>query len=244
MFAHLYVVGNLYEVVEFHPFADDGRAHGGAVDGGVGTYLDIIFENHVAYLGNLGIFAVGLRSEPETVGSDDNACVQGAVVADYAAVIDFHTRVEGDVVADGDVVAHIYLRVYLDILSQFYPLANVGKGSQINVVGECNRCGYIVGLFDSLLGRERGIHQVEQHGQAGIGVVYLDERGLDGMLGLELAMYQHNAGMSLVDIMRVFGIGQEGECPRGAFFDFGEVAHLDRGIAHQLTMQKICYLLC
>ena len=54
---HIAVVGNLYEVVQFHTGTDVGAAHRGAVHTGIGADFHIVFDGDDT---NLGYFLVAL----------------------------------------------------------------------------------------------------------------------------------------------------------------------------------------
>ena len=61
---------NLAEVVDFHAVAYDGGLHLGLVDGGTGSDLHIVADNHIADVLDLLPGAVRLRRISESVRAD------------------------------------------------------------------------------------------------------------------------------------------------------------------------------
>ena len=45
--ADLYIMGNLYQVVQLYPLADDGGTHGCTVDSSIGTNFHLVFNDHI-----------------------------------------------------------------------------------------------------------------------------------------------------------------------------------------------------
>jgi hypothetical protein len=67
------VVADLDLVVDFHTFFDDGVINRAAVDGRARANVDIISYPHPAELRDHDQVAVFIRSESETIGTDDAA---------------------------------------------------------------------------------------------------------------------------------------------------------------------------
>ena len=100
------VVADLDLVVEFDAVADDGVAHGAAVDGGAGADFDVIANAHAAQLGDRQPAAV-FEVVAEAAFADDGvgeylharagggACEQARACADVAVCADAHAG--GDV---------------------------------------------------------------------------------------------------------------------------------------------------
>ena len=49
----LHIVGDLHQIIDLTPLADNGASEAGAVDGGIGSDLDVITDLNNAGLGNL-----------------------------------------------------------------------------------------------------------------------------------------------------------------------------------------------
>ena len=124
-------MGYLAEVVDFCPAVDDGGAHGGTVDAGVGANLDIVLNHHVTNLVNLAVGAVVRGGKAEAVGTHHHAGVEDAVVAHLAFAVDFHSGIEDGVVAYLAVVAHIHLGVYLNVVAYLCMAADKGKVAHV-----------------------------------------------------------------------------------------------------------------
>jgi hypothetical protein len=92
-------VGDLNQVVEFHPFPDNGRSHYSSVDSGIGAYFDLLLQYYVPDLGDFVIDPL-LLAESETVGANYCSCMEDAVVADYATVIYLYSGIYGNVITD------------------------------------------------------------------------------------------------------------------------------------------------
>ena len=226
---HFDIVGHLAEVVDLDALAHDGRAHCGAVDRRVGADLHIVFEHHVAQLGNLAIAAVFLRSEAEAVGADHHSGVQDASVPDHAVVADAHARIEDTVLPYFHAGAQIDLRV--DICTLPY-LCGKGDGATQGKPG--------TEPVTTLARSAHPVEEVEQDGYRRIGVVHPDERGGYRFFGFERLVDQQDAGFRIVDVMLVFGIGQETDISPPGLLDAGRARDHGRGVAHNLAAEKVC----
>ena len=144
--AHFAVVSNLDEVVNLCVLAHSCRSHHGAVDGAVGAYLHVVFDHHIAYLRDFPVDSVGVGLEAEPVSANHGSCVQDAVVAYPAVVIDLHAVVQRAVVAQTDVLAQIGVRVNLCSFAQAYAFGDVGVCADICAGGREFTAG--AGLYE------------------------------------------------------------------------------------------------
>ena len=128
-------MGNLHEVVEFHALSYRGRAHRGAVHARVGTYLNVVFNGHNAYLRNL-VVLIGFRiwREAEAVGANDRAGMQHDIVADMAAVVNAHVWVEKAVGANLDTFHDGDVGVDLAAISNLHAIGYISESTDIAVV--------------------------------------------------------------------------------------------------------------
>ena len=108
------------------------RAHRSPVDSGVGAYFYIVFNYHIADLGNLQITAVLFRGKSKAVASHNNSRMENAILADNAPLVYFNTCVKSRVVSNNNTVANIALRVYFYVLSYFGILADIRECTKIN----------------------------------------------------------------------------------------------------------------
>ena len=103
------IVGDLAEIVNFGTAVDDGGAHGGTIDAGIGTDFDIVLDDYITYLVNLAIGTIALGGKSEAIGTDDDTCMKDAVVADVAFTINLYAGIEDYVVTHDTVVTDIDL---------------------------------------------------------------------------------------------------------------------------------------
>src|SRR5687768_5124661 len=65
--AYLYIMGYLYQVIEFGARFNERRTDGGAVDGGVSTNLHKIFHDYIANLRYFFKAAICLRRKTKSI---------------------------------------------------------------------------------------------------------------------------------------------------------------------------------
>ena len=132
-------MGNLAEIVNLGTAVDDGGAHGGAVDAGVGTNLHIVLDDHIAYLVNLVVGAVARGGKAEAVGTHHHAGMEDAPVANGALAVNLYARIQDSVVAHMAVVAHIHLRVNLHVVADDGVAPYHGEGTDIAALAYASR---------------------------------------------------------------------------------------------------------
>ena len=93
MFADDDIVSDLNEVVDFGAFADDGFTEAGAVEGSVGTDLNVVVDDNAADLGDFFVTSLH-KLVAETIGADDSASMQEHAVTQHAFGGDFGSRLE------------------------------------------------------------------------------------------------------------------------------------------------------
>jgi hypothetical protein len=79
-------VGNHTEVIDFCAFFNDRFAEGGAVNSGIGSYADVVFNAHNAQLWDAMIVAMLVWRKAKTLRTNDCACLDGGVFANDTAV--------------------------------------------------------------------------------------------------------------------------------------------------------------
>ena len=129
---------HLNEVVEFHSLSDDGAAHGGSVDTGVGTNLHVVLNDDDTYLRNL-VIALGIGCEAEAVGTDDTSGVYGHVIANLASLIDGDVGVEETAFAHLHPVADDGMGIDLASLAHHGTFTYNSKGTDIHIIGHLCR---------------------------------------------------------------------------------------------------------
>lgn len=139
--AYIAVVGYLHKVVELHAAAHYGRAHDGAVNAGVGTYLYIVLYNGIAYLGNL-LVALSRGSKAKTVGTNAASTVKNYVSAHYAVMIYRHVGIENRALADLGIFLHYDVGIELSTIAYHYAFAHIDERSYIDILAYGGTLGY------------------------------------------------------------------------------------------------------
>ena len=80
VFAHLHIVGYLYEIVQLDALVYYGTSHCRAVNAGVSANLNVVLDGNDTYLRYL-VVSVLVRCEPESVGADNTSCMYCDTVA-------------------------------------------------------------------------------------------------------------------------------------------------------------------
>ena len=155
-----------------------------------------------------------------------------AAASDLAAVIYLDARIEHRALAHLAAVADVCLGIYLGPGANHGPGADICERADVCIVGNLDPGSDERRLLDAALvdSGHLGDH-VEQMGNGGIRVVDTYHRGLDGMLGHEVATHQHHRRRGVIDVMGVFGICQKRQGAGVPLLDLGEGADGDVGIA-------------
>jgi hypothetical protein len=205
------IVGDLAEIVNFGTAVDDGGAHGGTIDAGVGTDFDIVLDNNITYLVDFAVGAIALGGKSKAIGTDDDTCMEDAVVADVAFTINLYAGVEDYVVTHDTVVTDIDLGVDLDIVANDSVATDYGEGTDIAVLTQAGGAVDAAAEGTSAFGAVGGIEHVQHLCDAEIGVVHPDERGVDGVFKHHIAADKDGRGFALIDVMGIFRVGQKGD---------------------------------
>ena len=124
-------MGYLYQIVELGSAGDVCAAHHRSVDCCIGAYFNIVGKLHNAELLDFVIYAIGIRSEAEAIGTEYGTGVDHAAGTDFCSVIYFRTGIDHGIVTDSDAVADICLRINLHILAELHSAADIGERSDI-----------------------------------------------------------------------------------------------------------------
>lgn len=136
--AHLDIMSNLAEIVDFHAVVDDGGADLGLVYAGIGSYFHIVAYYDIAGVLDFAVSPVLKRSKAETVRTYYSIGVNDDVVADFHSRIYFHSRINDasaaylDSLADIDLfvdfreIPHFCLFAYETAVAHIDFLANLG----------------------------------------------------------------------------------------------------------------------
>ena len=222
------IVGNLDEVVELHAMVHICATHSSPVNRSIRAQLDIVAEFGNAYLLNLVVNAVGIGSEPESVGPEDHPAVEHATRADLTSGINFRSGVDNSIVTYGASVAYIGLRVNLDIAAELHILSDVCESTHIDAFREVHAVSHEGWFLNAFGNRPHGLcRHIEKRCETGVRVIDANESGLNISLGYEVLAHKDNRGIGGIYEMRVFGIGEEGQVAVTGFFDFRERTDLD-----------------
>src|SRR5438309_11172931 len=107
MMAYFHVVRYLYEIIQLSACLYGGRADGSPVDGDIGAYIYVIFNDDIANLRHFLKAPVRLWGKAKAIAADDGARVYRHTRADAAIVIDRYTRMKDGIVDDPDIGAQV-----------------------------------------------------------------------------------------------------------------------------------------
>ena len=231
-------MADLDQVVELHAAADDGRVGLGPVDAGVGADLDVVFDDHVAQLGDLVESAGGIGHESEAVGADYCAGVEDAAAAHRAPFVDLHPGVEDRPLADGDPAAQIDLRVDLAAAADPHALLDDREVADVALFAHGGALFDRGAGADALAAGLGGVVHLEQLEDAGSGVGHLDEGGRNGLRRCEIAVHQDDGRLGRIEKGFVFRIGQVGQRAGLSLLDRGDGVHRRGLVAYDLAAQK------
>src|ERR1700680_3675433 len=110
------------QVVEFGSAADARFADRGAVHGGVGLDLDVVFDDGYARLHNLVPAPIGVARKPEAIRSDDGTVLQDHAVADATVFTHYGMRMSEEIVPDARAAINRDKAVQHRVLSDLHPL--------------------------------------------------------------------------------------------------------------------------
>ena len=127
MGANLHVVADLYLIVELDAIGNDGVTQSAAIDGGAGTDLDVVTDQHPPDLGNLDPGARRFAGEAETIGADHRPGMDQATLSQTTARINRHI---GRQPAAG---ANLYPRANAAIGGNQDPIADLRAGADPHV---------------------------------------------------------------------------------------------------------------
>ena len=166
--------------------------------------------------------AVRLRGVAEAVVADDAAGVQDDAVADYRtredvdAGVDDAVAADAGALADGHVIEDAGTLPHLRLLSDGHEVAHPHALTYFGAPGDAAAAAVAaVSLF-------LVIDILEQVGKGVIGVRHPDEGRRNRLLRGEVVVDENYRSLALIDIVLVFGIGEEAELAGLALFNLGE----------------------
>ncbi|MNE31350.1 hypothetical protein D3C80_1249140 [compost metagenome] len=219
--ADLHVVRDHDLVVQLHAVADQGIGQGTAVDGGVGTHLDVVAQGHAADLRDLLPDAL-LVGEAEAFAADYRAGLDHHPLADLHVVIEGHagrqpaTFTDDAAGADHAVGTQGHAGADLRVRLDHYVGADAGTRVDLGVGRDHG------GRVDARLGLGLAIEQV---GKFGVGQVRIGhhQRVAGVALGIGRGQ-QHGGGAGVGEELAVLRVGQKGELAGTGLLQGGQTA--------------------
>ena len=227
MLADGHIVADLDEVIDFRASLNPGATKSGAVDGGIGSDLNIVVDLDGAGLRDF-VLAAFAEFVAEAVGSDDDSRVDDDAVADAAALAHRHAMVQVAILPDHGFLAHHGVRGEDGAGTQngvFFHHAIGPDGASLADPGRFvdDGTGMDAGLVFQRLGREEREERGESFGRI------LDMQAVGAEIFGELLGNEDGGGARLAerdDVFRIsekrkiagIGIGQRGDA---GDFDIG-----------------------
>ena len=240
-FAHLYVMRNLHEVVNLRIPADDGRTHHRPVHRTVSADFNVIFDNHIAYLGNLAINAHFIGFKAESIGTDYHSCMQYATGSDNTVIIHLDPVVKDGVIADSDIIAYIHVRINLDTGSQTDITSYIGKGTDIGILRKSDTVADKNRLLNAFFARIHRLgDQLQQLPHGSTGILHQDE-GSRKTAALKVesrkqrCCHKYDACFRFLEKRQIFFVCHKREMMRLRRFYRSYVGHFRIRIAAQLS---------
>ena len=149
-------------------------------------------------------------------------------VAPYLnAFVYLHAGVDDGAVANLAVVAYACVGVYLHVVAYLCVAAYDGIGAHIAALAYLAATTYVAAAGTPSGGLGALVEGVQQQGHSNVGVVHAYEGRANGVLWNEVLAHNDYRGLLLVDVMRVFGVAEEGDTAFAAFFNLARFPHLD-----------------
>src|SRR5215813_7180154 len=133
--ADITVVTDVNQVVQLCPFTDSRSPERSAIDCGVRTHFNIIFDDYRADLRKLVIAEIA-ANVAEAVGADYHAGVQNDAIADRYTVFEEHVGMYYAVVSNGYLVADLRARANLGPIANGRTFADTDKGADKHVLAD------------------------------------------------------------------------------------------------------------
>ena len=136
--------------------------------------------------------------------------MQDTILANNAVVIHLHARIKDGIVANLDIVTYIGVWVDLYAFAKLDILADVGKSSDICVIGDNHTFAHEGWLLYALLGRVHGLcHKREELSHGCAGILHADEGGIGLAIEGNRLGHEHDAGTRLWQVREILGIAEE-----------------------------------
>src|SRR5688572_7086469 len=131
---YFHVMSNLDQVIQLRTGTNQCRTHRCAVNSGIGTDFDIVFNNDIADLWHFFEAPIWLRSKAETIAAYHCTCMDNYIPADQAIMVNSHSGVNDGVLTNHNIIAYICTRKNLHVVGNPRPFAEKGKCTNKNVI--------------------------------------------------------------------------------------------------------------
>jgi hypothetical protein len=203
-----HVMADLHEVVDLRPFADDGLAEGGTVDGRAGADLHVVLDAHDPDLRDLVVLTLIVGGEAEAVRADHHAAVDDAPPADPAAVVDRDVGKDDRAVADERAGLDGDVRVDHHVLADDRIRPDGGEPAHGHVSPQLRRAGDLRPRRDPP--RRRPLREKPRDG-GGHGVVGIGDTDPFRRIARQIIRDQHCRRIRGLELRRVLRVGEEGD---------------------------------
>ena len=143
---NLHIVGNVHQIVDLAPLANDGWSKGTAVNGGIGTNLHIVMNDDDPHLQHLAMVTF-VKDIAIAVGANHCSGMNADAASHLASWIDHHVGMEPRVIANNAVRTDVHRAQQRAALADGGPRADYAirpdvRGS-INLRRGINHCGWV-----------------------------------------------------------------------------------------------------
>src|SRR5688500_10727248 len=107
---YLFIMGYLYQVIEFGARFNERRSDGSAVNGGISADLYKIFHYYITNLRHFFKAAICLRRKTKSIASYNRTGMNGYVFANNTVVVNFCSGMYNGIVVDLYMIAQEYIR--------------------------------------------------------------------------------------------------------------------------------------
>jgi len=145
---------------------------------------------------------------------------------------------------DAYIVAYIHLGIKLNPLTQFYIFGYHGKITYVQIVVQGSSLSDDRHFADTCLLWFALLIKPEKGSEGFVGIFHPDQGGRYWILGTEIFVYNHYAGLSIVDVLLVFGIGQEGQGHASSLFNLAYFIYTGFGITFHPAFQEFSDCSC
>src|SRR5713101_3952082 len=215
------VVPDLHQVVDLRAAADDRRAHGGAVDGGIGADLDVVLDDESPDLGDL-LVRGSVEGITEAIGAEDGPGVDDHAIPNADPVAYHDPRVQHHVGSEHRSAAHIGERAHERARADHRVTLDHRAGADGRRRMHPRLRGHPGRVVHSRLDGRVWVEEAEEGDQGRRGRGHAQERPLEV---LHLRPHHEGAGRARGGEALILGAGNEGDLLWPGALERGHAAH-------------------